>query len=62
MSQLKAAIRKSDYTADDHFVVSGVQRTKAHLMILNGLGETVIDTAPGMRWKVRSVKQVFKQG
>jgi hypothetical protein len=60
MTALKQAIRKSNYTESDLFLVSGVQMKSAHLMILNGLGEMVIDTAPKMKWKIKSVRQVFK--
>ncbi|MDZ7785985.1 MAG: hypothetical protein U5L95_02580 [Candidatus Saccharibacteria bacterium] len=46
MTALKAEIKRSKYTKTDLFIVSGVQQKSAHLMILNGNGETVIDTAP----------------
>lgn len=60
MTQLRKALKASKYTRNDFFLVSGVQTKKAHLMVLNGLGETVIDTAQGMKWKIRSVKQVIR--
>ena len=60
MTALKQAIRRSKYGEADMFLVHGVQRKSAHLMIINGNGEMVIDTAPKMKWKIFSVKQVFK--
>jgi hypothetical protein len=60
MTELKQAIRKSSYTQSDLFLVSGVQMKCAHLMILNGEGEVVIDTAPKKKWKIKSVRQVFR--
>jgi hypothetical protein len=61
MTSLKKNIKKKSYTKDDLFIVSGYQRNSAHLMILNGLGEVVIDTAPGKKWRIRSVKLVYKK-
>ena len=60
MTALKQAIRKSQYTQSDLFLVSGVQMKSAHLMILNGMGEVIIDTAPKKKWKIRGVRQVFR--
>ena len=60
MTELKQAVRKSGYTKADLFLVSGVQLKCAHLMIMNGEGEIVIDTAPKKKWKIKSVRQVFK--
>lgn len=60
MTQLRKEMKKSSYTASDYFVVSGVQRTKAHLMVLDGNGNTIIDTAPRMKWRVRLVSIVEK--
>lgn len=59
MTALRKAIKASKYTRDDFFLVSGVQRKAGHLMVLNGMGETIIDTAKGKRWRIRSVKQVL---
>jgi hypothetical protein len=61
MTQLKSNIRKSNYSDKDLFVVSGVQSKTAHLMILNGEGKTIIDTAPNSRWKIRSVSIVERK-
>jgi len=58
-TQLKSAIKKSSYTEKDFFIADCVQRTTAHLIVINGLGETIIDTAPKMRWKILAVKQIF---
>ena len=60
LTEVRTNIKKSNYGKDDLFLISGIQRKKAHLMLFNGLGQVIIDTAPSMRWKVRSVKQVFK--
>ncbi|MDG1950068.1 MAG: hypothetical protein P8J32_04630 [bacterium] len=61
MTQLKSNIRKSSYNENDFFIVSGYQSKTAHLMVLNGKGETVIDTAPGMKWRIRDVSIVEKK-
>lgn len=58
MTTLRRNMKKSKYTAKDYFVVSGYQSKKAHLMVLDGNGETVIDTAKGMKWRVRLVSIV----
>lgn len=58
MTQLRRTMKKSIYTANDFFIVSGFQTKKAHLMVLNGEGETIIDTAPNMKWRVRGVSIV----
>ncbi len=60
MTQLKRNMKKSKYTASDLFIVSGYQRKCAHLMVLNGEGETIIDTAVGMKWRIREVSIVEK--
>ena len=58
MTALRKALKKSNYTEDDKFIVSGVQTRSAHLMVLDGNGETIIDTAKGMKWKIRDVSIV----
>ena len=60
MTKLKAEMRKSKYGASDMFIVHGTQTRVAHLMVLNGNGEIIIDTAPNKKWKIVNVKQVFK--
>ena len=60
MTELKRNIRNSSYTGDHYFCVSGVQSGCAHLIVVNGCGETIVDTAKGKRWRVRSVDIVFK--
>jgi hypothetical protein len=60
MTQLRAEMKKSSYTASDYFIVSGYQSKKAHLMVLDGNGNTIIDTAPKMKWRVRLVSIVEK--
>ncbi len=61
MTQLKRNMKKSKYTASDLFIVCGYQRKCAHLMVLNGEGETIIDTAVGMKWRITQVWIVEKQ-
>jgi hypothetical protein len=60
MTALKAEIKRSKYGKNDMFIVSGVQTKSAHLMIVNGDGNIVIDTAPKKKWKIRSVYQVVR--
>tara|TARA_R100000951_G_scaffold57120_1_gene47969 strand:+ start:647 stop:1063 length:417 start_codon:yes stop_codon:yes gene_type:complete len=60
MSQLKRSMRASDYGAKDFFIVSGVQSKVAHLMVLDGNGNIIIDTARGKRWRIRAVSIVEK--
>ena len=60
LTELRSNIKASKYSDTDLMLVTTIQKTKAHLIILDGNGKTVIDTAPTMRWKVGSVKQVFK--
>lgn len=57
-TDLLTNIRKSSYTEKDFFIVSCIQRTTAHLIVVNGLGKVVIDTSPNGRWRVRRVKIV----
>ena len=59
MTFLLSNIKSSNYTEKDYFIVSGIQSKCAHLMVVNGLGEVVIDTAPKKRWRVRRVKQII---
>ena len=61
MTSLRREMKRSDYTSDDKFIVEGYQTKKAHLMVLNGEGETVIDTAKGMKWRILKVSIVEKQ-
>ena len=60
MTELRREMKKSIYTANDHFIVSGCKRKAAHLMVLNGNGDTIIDTAMGCKWRIRSVRLVTK--
>ena len=59
LTEIRRNINKSDFTAKDKFIVLVCQRKNAHLMIIDGTGRIVIDTAPKMRWRVETVKQVF---
>lgn len=60
MTDLRKKLRKSQYTSKDLFLVHGYQSKKAHLMILNGNGETVIDTSLGSKWRVLDISIVEK--
>ena len=57
-TDLLTNIRKSSYTEKDFFIVSCIKQTVGHLIVVNGLGEVVIDTSPNGRWRVRRVKIV----
>lgn len=50
LTKLKANIRKSNYKASDLFVVNVSNKRASHLIVLNGNGNTIIDTARGSRW------------
>jgi hypothetical protein len=61
MTTLRKGLRKSVYGENDYFIVSGYQQSGvAHLMVLNGKGEFIIDTAPNSKWRIRRIGQVFK--
>lgn len=60
MTELKRNMKRSKYTESDLFIVSGFQSKCAHLMVLNGQGETIIDTAPNKKWRIRQVSIVEK--
>ena len=55
MTKLRSNMRKSKYGKDDYFIVVGYQSKKAHMMVLNGNGETIIDTAKGCKWRISGV-------
>ena len=61
MTQLRRNIKKSEYTENDFFIVYVAQRKEGHLMVLNGNGETVIDTAEGKKWRVYGVSIVERK-
>ena len=61
MTQLRRNMKKSEYTSDDYFIVSGYTSSKGHLMVLNGNGDTVIDTAGKNRWRIHRVSIVEKR-
>ena len=58
MTSLKKEIKKSDYTKDDFFIVWGFQSKASHLMVLDGEGDIVIDTAPKKKWRIKEVSIV----
>jgi len=55
MTELRRMLKKSEYTNNDKFIVSGINSTSAHLMVLDGNGETIIDTARGCKWRIRDI-------
>jgi len=59
LTEIKANIRKSNYRAKDKFLIHVINKKNSHLILIRGNGETIIDTAPAMRWKVLSIKHVF---
>jgi hypothetical protein len=61
MTELKRNMRKSSYTSSDYFIVCGQQKKSAHLMVLDGNGKTIIDTAKGMKWRITQVCIVEKK-
>lgn len=61
MTRVRKRLRQSEFGADDFFLVSGIQKTCGHLMVLNGKGQIVIDTAPGKKWHIRQVYRVTKK-
>jgi hypothetical protein len=61
LTTLKTKLRKSSYGSTDKFIVSVTQRKSAHLIVLDGNGNTIIDTAPNSRWSnVRYISLVKK--
>lgn len=60
LTTVKTSLRKSKYNASDYFIIYTYKSKIGHLLVLNGNGDVVIDTAKGGRWKVISVKNVFK--
>ena len=60
MTKVRKALRKSDYGSKDYFMYLGYQKGSAHLILLNGNGKTIIDTAPSKRYKLESIKIVEK--
>ena len=61
MTSLRKTLRQSEFGADDYFLVGGYQSRCAHLMVLNGKGEIVIDTAPGKKWRISQCYKVTKK-
>tara|TARA_B100000780_G_C20913051_1_gene363572 strand:+ start:133 stop:723 length:591 start_codon:yes stop_codon:yes gene_type:complete len=61
MTQLRRNMKKSIYSCSDYFIVHGYQSKVGHLMVLNGNGETVIDTAEGSKWRIAGVSIVEPQ-
>ena len=51
-TQVRRALKRSDFTSDDYFIFWGGQKTCGHVIVINGNGKTVIDTAPRTRWKM----------
>jgi len=59
LTELRYNMRKSNYQQNDYFIVYVANKGAAHLIVLNGNGETVIDTAPKCRWRVAQIHKVF---
>lgn len=51
-TQCRKALKKSDFTPDDLFIFWGSQKYSGHVIVMNGEGETIIDTAPRKKWKL----------
>lgn len=60
LTQLRKRI-KSQFTSEDRFIVHVASGRGGHALILNGNGQTVIDTALNCRWYVQDVAQVIKK-
>jgi hypothetical protein len=59
LTELRTNMKRSGYQPNDYFIVQVANKGAAHLIVLNGDGQTVIDTAPRCRWKVIQVHKVF---
>lgn len=51
--------RNKAYNWSHYFIVLCHQQKAAHLIVVNGDGKVVVDTARGKRWKIENVKQVL---
>jgi len=54
-TQCRRALKKSDFAEQDYFIFWGTQRTCGHVIVMNGNGKTIIDTAPNTRWKMAKI-------
>ena len=61
MTAVRRQLKKSNYTDQDFFIVHGLNSRAAHLMVLNGNGEMIIDTAPCSRWNIVDIAIVEKK-
>lgn len=59
LSDVRARLKASDYTAKDRFLLCLEQTTCAHLILVDGNGKTLKDTAPNKRWKVSRISIVL---
>lgn len=51
---------KSEFTSEDRFIVHVGSGKGGHVIILDGNGQTIIDTAENSRWHVQDVVKVEK--
>jgi hypothetical protein len=58
MSSVKESLRASVYTSDDKFLVLVYQSKASHVIVVDGNGKTVVDTAYGKKWRVQSIMEV----
>lgn len=58
LGEVRRSVKKFAKSKGHYFLVVCEQKKTAHLVLINGAGEIVIDTAPTRRWKVSSVKRV----
>jgi hypothetical protein len=58
LSDVRARLKKSKYTHNDRFLLTLEQSKCAHLILVDGNGEIIRDTAPKMRWKVSRITLV----
>lgn len=56
----RKALKKSKYSQDDFFLFIGRRKTYAHAIVLDGNGNTIIDTSPSSRMKTSKIWKIEK--
>jgi hypothetical protein len=54
-------LRKLGYTSTDRVIILSSNKSKAHILLVNGAGQRIIDTAPRVRHKVEELVKVSKR-
>jgi len=60
-TDVRRELKSSDYGKDDLFLFVGRRRTYAHAVVMDGNGQTIIDTAPSCRMKTWKIWKVEKK-